>query len=112
MEVLIFQENCLCWLESFPSSPSPYFLCPINGTDLLTLKSGIASGRSSLALHLLILLLVWLIKDFLTATCRIFDKECVGMIGRYVDMIMNPDVATVFRNRAKVRNPDAFYIAV
>ena len=37
-----------------------------------------------------------------------FDKEHVGMIGRYVDMIMNPEVATVFRNRAKVRIMDIF----
>lgn len=26
------------------------------------------------------------------------------MTGRYVDMIMNPEVAAVFRNRAKVRS--------
>lgn len=67
---LIFQGSCLCWLESSPSSPSPYCRCLTNGTGLLTLKSGIASGRFSFCLAPFPFL--WFSMDFLSVFLQSF----------------------------------------
>jgi hypothetical protein len=100
------QGSCLCWWKNLPFSQNHFFLCLTNGMVSLILRNATASGEGTwvkptcahwqwIILFLSSILLPARHDDhYLSLMCYLFD--------RYVDMIMNPDVAEVFRSRARV----------